>query len=263
MRVPISLKVIYSHRGNRIESYLTILGEGGLFVSSSKPVPLGSKLKFEIKPLGSGPSFTVPGKVVWVGKDEISDEDGMGIMFFDLSPLHKRTIYALIDDTIRQNLLERRKSSRIDTRLTISARHQHKVIGKLTHDLSLGGMFVATDQIIKPDEIAEFELKLGSKPTTIRGTATVIHRAEKPGKDYQCGFGAHFTGLKTADKLQILTYIMDRVTGKTRHAQDEPRQHAPADNKGSEVRGHGVPGQGRPQVPLRAEAVRPALRGQL
>ncbi|MBW1871266.1 MAG: hypothetical protein JRJ19_04325, partial [Deltaproteobacteria bacterium] len=66
LRVPIYMKVAYSVAGQIQERYLTILGEGGLFVATNDFQPLGTRLNFQGFPVSGGLPFKARGEVVWV-----------------------------------------------------------------------------------------------------------------------------------------------------------------------------------------------------
>ena len=59
LRVPISMQVRYEHGGKAHERFLTVLGEGGLFISAPDPAPKGTILKIEGVPIGKGEPFRV------------------------------------------------------------------------------------------------------------------------------------------------------------------------------------------------------------
>jgi c-di-GMP-binding flagellar brake protein YcgR len=226
IRVPISLRVRYAVGGEHYDSFLTVLGEGGLFLASSNPAKMHTKLNLEINPIGIGPPFTVRGEVVWIGQDPVSGEMGMGIRFLELSPLQQRMIHVLVDDTIRQNLLERRNFSRIDTRIDVSVRIGAANIQSKTHDLCLGGFFIAHEKEVELGEIVEYSLDIPAGLATLKGEAEVIHMTEKLSLDKHLGLGLKFLKPDSAASHSIQNYIIRRVTGKLQHAQDEPRQHA-------------------------------------
>lgn len=226
LRVPISMRVRYEANGKFNERYLTVLGEGGLFVATSDPVPLGTVLMLEGLPIGKGEFFQVKGEVVWSNVKGPEDKHGMGIKFVDLSEDQKQLIYTLVDDTIRQGLLERRRYARIDTRLEINLEHGLRTVNLQTHDLSLGGMFVACDLPVAVGTVVRFELRVPGGLPAVKGIAKAVHLAEKISQGQRKGVGVEFTDLNVENKGIIRNYMVKRVTGEIRHAADEPRKHA-------------------------------------
>jgi type IV pilus assembly protein PilZ len=234
LRVPISMKVRYQHEGMACERYLTVLGEGGLFISALDPAPKGVILALEGlpagrpagRPTGTGESFRVKGEVVWSNVKGPENQHGMGIKFIDLSQAQKELIHTLVDDTVRQGLLERRRYARIDTRLEIKLEHGLRAINLQTHDLSLGGMFVACDLPVQVDSTLRFELRVPGGLPAVKGTAKAKHLAEKISQGQRKGVGVSFENLGVENKGIIRNYMAKRVTGEIRHAADEPRKHA-------------------------------------
>ncbi len=226
LRVPISMKVAYSVSGQLQERYLTILGEGGLFVATDDTQPLGTRLNFQGYPVSGGLPFKARGEVVWVQKTGDPAEHGMGIKFIQLSDQQLLLIYTLVDDTVRQGLLERRSYSRIDTRLAVSLESGSKKVEAQTHDLCLAGMFVASDFDIRHRDKIDFRLRIPGGQPLEKGRARVIHGSEKTSQSSRGGFGVAFIDLGVEGQALIRGYMSGRVTGKIRHKADEPRRHA-------------------------------------
>lgn len=226
LRVPISMKVRYEYNNRASERFLAVLGEGGLFVSAPDPAPKGSILIFEGLPIGTGESFRVKGEVVWSNVKGPEDKHGMGVKFINLSQEQKELIYTLVDDTVRQGLLERRRYARIDTRLEVNLEHGLRTIKLQTHDLSLGGMFAACDLPVQVDSTLRFDLRVPGGLPAVKGLAKAVHLAEKISQGQRKGVGVSFEELGVENKGIIRNYMVKRVTGEIRHAADEPRKHA-------------------------------------
>jgi type IV pilus assembly protein PilZ len=226
LRVPISLKACYGQGGKRRESYLTILGEGGLFIADSDPEPLGSRLQIEGYPIGRGAPFRVLGEVVWSQGQGPEKSRGMGIKFVDLDDNERRLVYALVDDRVRQGLLERRRFARIDTRLEVTLSHASSRVSALTHDLCIGGMFTTCDLPAPVGARLAYKLSVPGGLPTDEGTAEVVHRAEKTSQGMGQGIGLAFVKPSLENEHVIRNYIRRRVLGDIRHPNDEPRRHA-------------------------------------
>jgi uncharacterized protein (TIGR02266 family) len=226
LRVPISMKVRFEYGGKAHDRFLTVLGEGGLFVSAPDPAPQGTILALEGMPIGKGEPFRVKGEVVWSNVKGPEENHGMGVKFIDLNQEQKQLIYTLVDDTVRQGLLERRRYARIDTRLDVNLEHGLRNIRLQTHDLSLGGMFVACDLPVEVGSVLRFELRVPGGLPAVKGTAKAVHLAEKVSQGQRKGVGVSFDQLGLENKGIIRNYMAKRVTGEIRHAADEPRKHA-------------------------------------
>ncbi len=226
LRVPLSMKVHCEYNGKTSERYLTVLGEGGLFVSTTEPAPKGTILMLEGLPVGGGEPFRVKGEVVWSNVKGPEEQHGMGVKFIDLSQDQKERIYTLVDDTVRQGLLERRRYARIDTRLDLNLEHGLRTIKLQTHDLSLGGLFAACDLPVQVGSKLRFELRVPGGLPAVKGIARAVHLAEKISQGQRKGVGVAFMELGLENKGIIRNYMAKRVTGEIRHAADEPRRHA-------------------------------------
>jgi uncharacterized protein (TIGR02266 family) len=226
LRVPISMKVRYELHSRAEERYLTVLGEGGLFIVSTDPAPKGTILTIEGLPIGVGEAFRVKGEVVWSNAKGPESGHGMGIKFIDLSQEQKQLIFTLVDDTVRQGLLERRRYARIDTRLEANLEHGLRNLKLQTHDLSLGGIFVACDLPVEIGTVLRFELRVPGGLPAVKGTSKAVHLAEKISQGQRKGVGVSFEQLGVENKGIIRNYMVKRVTGEIRHAADEPRKHA-------------------------------------
>jgi uncharacterized protein (TIGR02266 family) len=220
------MKARYEHNKMAYEHFLTILGEGGLFVSTPTPAPRGTILTLEGLLIGKCESFRVKGEVVWSNRKGPQDKHGMGIKFIDLSQEQKESIYTLVDDTVRQGLLERRRHARIDTRLEIDLEHGLTTIELQTHDLSLGGMFVACNLPVQVGSALRFDLRVPGGLPAVKEIAKTVHLAEKISQGQRKGVGFSLDKLSTENKGIIRNYMVKRVTGEIRHAADEPRKHA-------------------------------------
>jgi Tfp pilus assembly protein PilZ len=131
-----------------------------------------------------------------------------------------------VDDTVRQGLLERRRYARIDTRLDANLEHGLRNVKLQTHDLSLGGIFVACDLPVEIGSVLRFELRVPGGLPAVKGTAKAVHLAEKISQGQRKGVGVSFDKLGVENKGIIRNYMVKRVTGEIRHAADEPRKHA-------------------------------------
>ena len=77
-RIPILIEIYYQSDSPVIRSRLADLSEGGLFVDTVNPLPLGTEVKFRFQVPGKGPEALIVGlaKVAWN-----QPTVGMGIEF--------------------------------------------------------------------------------------------------------------------------------------------------------------------------------------
>ncbi len=86
-RVPVELRVVYMRDEDLQRDFITNLSTGGLFIRTSRPLPIGSELDLEVS-VGDDSPIRVRGRVTWlaipraVGKDDDGGrEEGMGLAF--------------------------------------------------------------------------------------------------------------------------------------------------------------------------------------
>ena len=80
MRMPVSLKVTYLSRGDLQKDLVIDLSPGGLFVRTSKPLPIGTEVELEVVVADEDPPLHVRGKVIWL-RSKKGPHEGMGIQF--------------------------------------------------------------------------------------------------------------------------------------------------------------------------------------
>jgi uncharacterized protein (TIGR02266 family) len=83
-RVPVHLAVEYADGQELASCYIQSLSEGGVFVRTSRPLPIGTDVLMEIRVGAEGAGIRIRGQVVWerlAGRD-----DGMGLRFLDPLP---------------------------------------------------------------------------------------------------------------------------------------------------------------------------------
>jgi type IV pilus assembly protein PilZ len=86
-RVPVHLQVSYRDDAELARSFIDSLSGGGVFIRTSRPLPIGTELVMEIAlgdPEPAADPIRVRGKVVW-GR-LIGREDGMGVQFLEPPP---------------------------------------------------------------------------------------------------------------------------------------------------------------------------------
>ena len=88
-RVSGRINISFKKANDFFESYITNLGEGGLFIHTTKSLPVGSLLDLQFSLPDSKHIIKTKGKVVWTRPHDMSTKDmppGMGIQFIDMSP---------------------------------------------------------------------------------------------------------------------------------------------------------------------------------
>ena len=100
-RVPKQLKVAYSSPDALVNSYLSNIGEGGVFIPSKNPLKLKETVNLKIHIPDEEKQLEISGEVVWSNmKERVTPEGtlpaGMGIKFFELSREDKESIIGIL-----------------------------------------------------------------------------------------------------------------------------------------------------------------------
>ncbi|MCK6571142.1 TIGR02266 family protein [Myxococcota bacterium] len=88
-RVPFEVEVNVESDHNFYTGFTQNISEGGLFIATSRLLPLGSKIHFSFRLSGGGEAVGIYGIVRWVREHGPMTEDapaGMGVQFVDLAP---------------------------------------------------------------------------------------------------------------------------------------------------------------------------------
>ncbi len=212
LRVPASLSVRYWTRNELKDRYISVLGEGGLFVSAVDPLPVGSMLDLEVTLQAKNLTAKVQGEVVWVNDKGDPAKQGMGIRFVDMSYDQKRCIYDLVDDTLRQSLLERRKFARLNTKLQVKFVFAEGFFELETSDLSMGGVFIATDHLVPVGEEVRLVLHIPGDKPVIKALGKVVRVVEEDAPGQPAGLGVRFLELGPDGEKCIRKYLGEQVT---------------------------------------------------
>jgi len=88
-RVSGRINISFKRASDFFKAYIANVGEGGLFIHTTKNLPVGSLLDLEFSLPDTNQSITTKGKVVWARPQDMSTEKmppGMGIQFIDMNP---------------------------------------------------------------------------------------------------------------------------------------------------------------------------------
>jgi uncharacterized protein (TIGR02266 family) len=226
LRVPVSLAVRYWTRDELKDRYIPVLGEGGLFVSTVDPLPVGSEMDLEIVLAQKGLNFPVKGLVVWVNEGEDPARRGMGIKFVELTYEQKRNIYSLVDDSLKQRLLERRQFARVDTRLQVQFVYAEGFFELKTEDLSLGGMFIATEHLVPAGEKIRMVLHIPGDQPSVKAVCEVVRVVEEGKPGQPAGLGVRFVEMDVASEMTVRSYLGLKVSEEVEDS-DLERRRAP------------------------------------
>ncbi len=81
-RVRLALQVSYRSKGSFLVSYSVDLSQGGLFIETTSPRPVGTELELWLAIPGVDQDVRIKGAVVWIRRSQQGDQPpGMGIQF--------------------------------------------------------------------------------------------------------------------------------------------------------------------------------------
>ncbi len=93
-RIPVHLEVRYQDGAELASSIVESISGGGVFIRTSRPLPIGTQMLLEIVVEGQPPA-RVAGRVVW--ERLIGKEDGMGVAFTEpLPPALRKVLTAKV-----------------------------------------------------------------------------------------------------------------------------------------------------------------------
>jgi len=85
-RILIALAITYESGDDFLSSFLTDISGGGVFIGTTKPMEISTRLQVCFHIPGISDSMLVTGTVVWVRNLESSDNPGMGVRFDEMEP---------------------------------------------------------------------------------------------------------------------------------------------------------------------------------
>lgn len=100
-RVPKKLKIAYSSPKALVNSYISNLGLGGLFIQTDQPLDKGSRFDLKISLPDGEKDLEVHCEVTWIRKEEKVTQKaklppGMGVRFLNFSPEDKKRIEKIL-----------------------------------------------------------------------------------------------------------------------------------------------------------------------
>ena len=88
-RVSGKINISFKKADDFFKSYIANFGQGGLFIHTTKNLPVGSLLDLEFNLPDSNQEITTKGKVMWIRPQDMSTKKmppGMGIQFINMNP---------------------------------------------------------------------------------------------------------------------------------------------------------------------------------
>jgi uncharacterized protein (TIGR02266 family) len=106
VRVASSSKVVVMYNGSPHELYTENLSEGGIYILTSTPFPIGTKLEMKLD-LDAGTRIHLKGVVIYIKRpfsDVFEHPSGMAIEFNEMNDADRRTLREFIKRTSAQDI---------------------------------------------------------------------------------------------------------------------------------------------------------------
>jgi type IV pilus assembly protein PilZ len=101
-RAPIELKVDYKKLNSFFADYTKNISNGGTFIKTKKPLPIGTRFVFKLSVPRRESPFELLGEVVWSKSD--GDEPGMGIRFIYSDDAQRDAFEGVVEQLMSQSL---------------------------------------------------------------------------------------------------------------------------------------------------------------
>ncbi len=167
-----------------------MLGGGGMFVGTSQALPPGTRLTVRFRPAKHLPVMEVKARVCYLVAGQ-----GIGIEFLSIDPEHRNYILRLIHH--RKN--EQRRFPRVP--LATQVLHDQGSIIGFSRDISNGGMFIETNQILDPGTHLNLRFHLDPQDPIVKAQADILYGIPK------VGIGLQFTEVQPEDYDRIRAFV--------------------------------------------------------
>lgn len=105
--------------------------------------------------------------------------------------------------------IEGRQHPRLDLEIEVDINSEHNFYTGFTRNISEGGLFVATSQILPIGEVMEFMFKLhpDPQPIKVKGIVRWVRELNQFTDDMPCGMGVQFVGLDQPTQARVNRFI--------------------------------------------------------
>ncbi len=173
------------------------LGGGGLYIETRRSLPPGCSLKLRFRPAKHLPAISVKARTRWERPGE-----GVGVEFTEIDPDDRQRILRVI----LRRLTEQRKFPRKP--LVTQVEYDAGSFLGVSRDISVGGMFISTEQGLPLDTPARLRFNLEDGGPVLVVPAEVVYSVEK------LGIGMRFLDLSPGDRNRIDVYVTRGMMGQ-------------------------------------------------
>lgn len=192
-RIQVNLPVQVSGGTGDDHGHALMLGGGGMFIGTSHSFAPGSPLTIKFRPARHLPVMEAKARVCYLVAGQ-----GIGIEFTEIEPEHRKYILRLIHH--RKN--EQRRFPRIP--LATQVLHDQGSLIGFSRDISNGGMFIETNDILDPGTRLHLRFHLQPQDPIVKAEADVLYGIPK------VGIGLQFTEVLPEDYERIRSFVASR-----------------------------------------------------
>ncbi len=189
-RVDANFRVECSLGERKVSARATSLGGGGLFLGIGQELVQGTELLLKFRPARHLPVMEARATVRYQLPDR-----GVGIEFTEINPEHRQRILKLI----YKRMGEKRRYPRAP--LVTQVEHAGGSFIGFSRDISVGGMFVESNEVLTPGALLKLRFYLESTGPIAETNARVVYTVKK------LGTGVQFIELPGDARARIEAYV--------------------------------------------------------
>lgn len=194
-RILTDIDVEFDCMGVKTVEKANVLGGGGMFVITNRADLVGAVATVKFQPSSESPLMEARGHVCYLVPGV-----GMGVEFSEIRKEDREQILRLIFD----ELGERRTSKRASVVTQIKRVEQRESMVGYSKDVSVGGIFIETEDALSPGKETFLRFKLKPDGPILETRAVVIYRIER------YGMALKFIDLAADTRLQIQAFINEQ-----------------------------------------------------
>ncbi len=192
-RMPVDIPVQYESASGEDRGQALMIGGGGMFIGTSHTFNPGALLTVRFRPARHLPVMEVKARVCYLVAGE-----GIGIEFLNIEPEHRNYILRLI----HHRKSEQRRFPRAP--LATQVLHDQGSIIGFSRDISYGGMFIETNQMLDPGTRLNLRFHLDPQDPIVKAEADILYGIPK------VGIGLQFTEVLPEDYDRIRAFVATR-----------------------------------------------------
>lgn len=206
-RRPHRIQVFFWERGSdkRNTGYTVNVSDSGMFITSSRLLPRGTRIRAELKAAG-GHSVMLEAVVARAERSMNQlRPDAMGVRFLSTEELVRELVPEL-------ELKQSQPPTPVEEGVfQLHFKDRTQFLAAYQRDLSTGGLFIPTERPAKLNDVITVELRVAESPP-VRFDARVVQRFEPGGGNLMSGMGVELLNFDaTLEALRRLAASLENV----------------------------------------------------